>query len=224
MDRTRARHLIGVWAVSVLVLTLAPFAPLRAQPRTLEWHGWDASRLGLFDVVANALMFLPLGVLFVRAGGRRAAAVALGCGWSVAIELLQRHVPLRNPSWLDVYANTAGVALGACFAGPLLRFGLRVYVRPVRWALLLAGGAGALLAAAHFPQLARFTVMLPFAVAVLGAMVAASLWPRELAFALAAVGVALVCTHLAWPTDPWWLAAGGAGALLGSGMGTAATA
>jgi len=216
MDRRRARHLLVVWAVSVLVLTLAPFGPVRGRPRVLDFEGWDASRLGLFDVVANALLFLPLGVLLVRAGGRRGAAVLAGFALSLGIEWAQRWIPLRNPSWLDVWANTAGAAIGACFAESLLRFGLRIYVRPLRFVLLVGGGAGALLAAAHAPQLARFGPMLPFAVAVLGALVATSLWPPAHAFALAAIGVAIVSAHLAWPVHPSWLASGAAGAALAS--------
>ena len=206
-----ARRLLFVWLVSTLVLTLAPFA-LRATPRA--WN--DLSRLGSFDLLANVALFVPMGVLAVQAGLRRRWAVALGLLVSLAVECAQRYVHLRNPSYADLLANGAGVLLGAQWSEPLLRAGRRLYARPVRYGVLLAGGAAALALASRYPQIARFTLLFPFAIAVLGGLVASGIWRPNLAFVLAAGSVTVVCARLWWPLDPLLLATSTAGSALGA--------
>lgn len=211
MAPLHARRLLCVWFVSTLVLTLAPFA-LRATPRA--WN--DFSRLGSFDLLANVALFVPMGVLAVQAGLRRRWAVAGALLVSVAVECAQRYVHLRNPSYFDVAANGAGALLGALWSDPLLRVGRRLYARPVRYALLLAGGVAALALASRHPQIARFTVLYPFAIAVLGGLVASGIWRPNVAFLLAAGGVTVVCAYLWWPLDPLWIATSTAGSALGA--------
>jgi VanZ family protein len=206
-----ARRLLSVWLVSTLVLTLAPFA-LRATPRA--WN--DFSRLGSFDLLANVALFLPMGVLAVQAGLRRRWALAGGLLISVAIECAQRWVHLRHPSYFDLLANGAGVALGALWSEPLLRVGRRLYARPVRYGLLLAGGAAALALASRNPQIVRFTLLFPFAIAVLGGLVASGIWRPNLAFLLTAGGVMMVCARFWWPLDPLLVATSTAGSALGA--------
>ncbi len=211
MAASHARRLLCVWLASTLVLTLAPFA-LRAAPR-----GWsDVSRLGGFDLLANVALFVPMGVLAVQAGLRRRWALAGGLLLSAAIECAQRWVHLRHPSYLDLLANGAGVALGATWSEPLLRAGRRLYARPVRYALLLGGGVAALALAARYPQMARFTLLFPFTIAVLGGLVASGIWRPNLAFLLAAGGVLMVCVRFWWPLDPLLVATSTAGSALGA--------
>lgn len=208
---SHARRLLCVWFVSTLVLTLAPFA-LRATPR-----GWsDVSRLGGFDLLANVALFVPMGVLAVQAGLRRRWAVAAGLLLSVAVECAQRYVHLRNPSHLDLLANGAGAALGALWSDPLLHVGRKLYARPIRYVVLFAGGCAALALASRYPQIARFTVLFPFAVAVLGGLVASGIWRPNVAFLFAAGGVIVVCARLWWPLDPLWIATSTAGSALGA--------
>lgn len=78
-----------------------------------------------FDVVANLLGYLPLGVLVAAAllrGGRSRvlafliATLAAGAV-SYVMESLQHFLPLRVPSRVDWALNTAGGALGALIAG-----------------------------------------------------------------------------------------------------------
>lgn len=211
MAPPHARRLLCVWLVSTLVLTLAPFA-LRSSPRA--WG--DFSRLGGFDLLANVALFVPLGVLAVQAGLRRRWALAGGLLISLAIECAQRHVQLRHPSYLDLLANGAGVALGACWSEPLLHTGRRLYARPVRYALLLGGGVAALALAGRYPQLARFTLLFPFALAVLGGLVASGIWRPNLAFLLTAGSVMMVCVRFWWPLDPLLVATSAAGSALGA--------
>jgi VanZ family protein len=206
-----ARRLLLVWLVSTLVLTLAPFA-LRSTPR--PWN--DFSRLGSFDLLANVALFLPMGVLAVQAGLRRRWAVAAGLLVSVAIECAQQYVHLRHPSYYDLLANGAGVVLGALASDPLLRAGRRIYARPVRYGLLLAGSAAALALVSRYPQVARFTLLFPFAIAVLGGLVASGIWRPNLAFLLTAGGVMMVCARFWWPLDPLLVATSTAGSALGA--------
>ncbi len=211
MDERLARRLFRVWLVSVLILTLAPFT-LNTTPR--PWSG--LSRLGGFDLLANIALFLPMGVLAVRGGLRRGTAVLGALALSVLIETAQSHIYLRNASQLDLITNTAGALCGACFSEPLLSLGRRVYVRPLRYGLLIAGGAAALLFADRYPQIQRFTLLFPFAVAVLGGLVASGIWRPGVAFLFATGGVLVVCTRIWWPVDPLRIATSTAGSALGA--------
>jgi hypothetical protein len=73
-----------------------------------------------FDVAANVLGYVPLGLLCVaalhpRLNGRAAGALALALGvaLSASLEAAQSYLPTRIASNLDVVANAAGAALGA---------------------------------------------------------------------------------------------------------------
>jgi hypothetical protein len=214
MTARAARRLLFAWAVSALILTLGPVGPPRGAPA--GWATLHGSRLGLFDVAANVALFVPLGVLAVRAGWARPAALAAGTALSFGIEFAQQWIPPRHPSSYDVVANTLGTLLGTTFSAPLVALGARVWIRPVRWTLYVAGGAAALLIAHAEPRLARLTFVFPFAVAVLGGLVGSTVCGRRAAFLLAAAGVTLVCAELQWPTPLWWPATATAGAALGT--------
>lgn len=77
---------------------------------------WD-----LFDIVANLLLFVPLGFGLAAVGEsmgvprERAIALilALGAALSLGVETLQYWLPDREPSLIDVAANSASSALGA---------------------------------------------------------------------------------------------------------------
>lgn len=90
----------------IVIVTLVPFRP--AWPAGFRVVGFT----GAFDVVANIVLFLPLGffVAFAGPGPGRPALVALAL--SLSVELCQQALPQRSPSLLDVGANTAGGALG----------------------------------------------------------------------------------------------------------------
>jgi VanZ family protein len=75
----------------------------------------------LFDIVVNLLLFVPLGFgLAARGQGRgvrpeRAIPLilVLGAALSFGVETLQCWLPDREPSWIDVAANSASSAIGA---------------------------------------------------------------------------------------------------------------
>jgi VanZ family protein len=73
-----------------------------------------------FDLVTNALAYLPFGFLCAAALRTRLtplaasiAAVVLGAGLSFTMEMTQNYLPSRIPSNLDLACNTAGSLLGA---------------------------------------------------------------------------------------------------------------
>lgn len=98
-------------------------------------HGWPRY-VTVFDLVANALAYVPLGFLWVAAVRVRGSlpvafisAVGLGCGFSLLIETVQNYLPSRVPSNLDWATNSGGTLLGA---GLALLWG-RQWVDGGRW-------------------------------------------------------------------------------------------
>ena len=89
------------------------------------------------DILANVLLYIPLGLfalqLFRRRGAANIAVVSLiGMTISVGVELIQFYVPGRQTSFADVCSNSLGTFLGACASslfGSLLALD---YLRPVR--------------------------------------------------------------------------------------------
>lgn len=113
--------LLGYLAGITLVITLAPFRFAVPDALTLSW------RLDGGDLVANVLLFMPLGFLF-RAAARAPTArhplgaLAAGLAASAAIETAQVFLPGRFPSPLDIAANGLGAYLGArVHAGVVVR-------------------------------------------------------------------------------------------------------
>ncbi len=212
----RARRLLFVWLVSAAVITLAPFGPLRAAPAPLRMLLPGAHHLGLFDLFANVALFLPFGALAVRSGQRRWFAILLGLALTLGIESTQRFLAPRFPSWLDVAANTAGATLGALWSNALIRGAQRLDRAPLRWLALAAGTLGAFMLLQRWPGGARYTVLLPFAFAVLGASLAAGLWRPPLASLLTLLGVVTVCTAFWGPPAPLLVATVLGGAALGA--------
>jgi VanZ family protein len=112
VSRGAPRLLLGYLAGITAVITLAPFRFAPAPALLLSW------RVDPTDVIANVVLFLPLGFLF-RAAARSAAArhplaaLAAGVAASAALEAAQLFLPGRFPSAVDVVTNGAGAGLGA---------------------------------------------------------------------------------------------------------------
>ena len=64
------------------------------------------------------MAFVPLGFLLAWQKGARGAlvAVAIGAGFSLAIETAQIWIPGRSSSAIDLACNTAGALIGALLA------------------------------------------------------------------------------------------------------------
>ena len=117
-----ARLLLLVYALLVVYASLYPLAGWRdhgLSPFEFLVAPWPRYVLA-FDVLADVLGYVPLGLLAVVAAhpglrGARAvaAAVAAGAVLSVALEAAQTYLPARVASNVDVLCNTAGTLAGA---------------------------------------------------------------------------------------------------------------
>lgn len=129
--RTRRRSGVSWLALGYLALvvyaSLHPFGPW-------DWpaglRGWDIVRLdwprywSQFDIWANALGYVPLGLLLFAAawrsgaplGGALLLALLLPSSSAYVLEVLQRFVALRQPSLADWALNSGGAALGCAMA------------------------------------------------------------------------------------------------------------
>jgi hypothetical protein len=136
--RRRLAALVG--AAVVLGLTLAPLgAPATESLARPSWRCVACGATGASDFVGNVLLFVPLGLLLVRAGTTPRAAALGGALLSAAVELAQAAgIPGRSPALGDLLANTTGAALGAAVAAR----GAWLAMPPRRAAGLLAGAAG----------------------------------------------------------------------------------
>jgi VanZ family protein len=125
------RGALIVWAAAAAFcayLSLVPFnfdVPARLEDLGPLLAGRLETRVvSRINFAANALLFVPMGVLGMAALAARrasaagrlgsAAAVLALCGlWSVAIEAAQALLPTRTPSTADVLAQVVGASCGA---------------------------------------------------------------------------------------------------------------
>ena len=79
-------------------------------------NGWSFSLTSgdaaLAELIANLILFIPLGVTLTLAGVRPGRVVAIGALLSFSVEFLQQYIPGRDPSVGDIVANTISTALG----------------------------------------------------------------------------------------------------------------
>lgn len=149
---TRPTALAAAWTFLLLYGSLIPFdlqaerfvgvPALLASPRWVTPQG-PASSLGLSahtsDLVANLVLYLPLGVLLRLAWASRlriaplqlplVLAVAAATGLSWFVEALQSLSPSRVASVNDVLANAGAAAMGAAAA---------VWLREAAWTAAFA--------------------------------------------------------------------------------------
>lgn len=117
----------AAFAALVLYASLYPFEGWRWPPGrafvdmlALPWPRWRIP----FDLWANLLGYIPLGLLITLAWRRRSLGLAMGlllpALLSYGAEVAQHFLPNRHPSLVDLALNSAGAALGA-MAGVALR-------------------------------------------------------------------------------------------------------
>ena len=115
--RSRGHHRAAqvVWCVAIL-LGSVPFIDAQTHPfwtrvRWVPFWSWTIK-----DVVANILLYVPLGFLFK--GERHAVSTVVGFAavLSLAAELSQLFSPSRFPATTDVVCNMIGASAGVVIA------------------------------------------------------------------------------------------------------------
>lgn len=128
------RRLTRVWALvigvpffgALALLTLTPARIEYAMPNLLDVMlavihrlGWTSLDFHRFEIIANVLVFVPVGVLAFMLLPRRAWPLTLLVGpvLSLAIEGAQRiALPHRAATVTDVLANSVGATAGLVLA------------------------------------------------------------------------------------------------------------
>lgn len=117
-------RLIFLWLACTAAATLGPF-DFTVPPPGERWaftaFAEGSPQQEPAHVLLNTVLFVPLGILLY--GGRRRALALLpilvlvgsaGFLISFVVECLQRFLPGRESSLVDVAANTAGALIGVC--------------------------------------------------------------------------------------------------------------
>jgi VanZ family protein len=162
MHKTSAWPLSLAYVALIVYASLSPFVGWHDQgisPWAFLTSPWPKYWTG-FDVAANMLGYVPLGVLLALSFLRRGAlpfvpkanwaavlvATAVASTLSLAMEALQTYLPMRVPSNVDLLLNMGGALLGAVLAAGLemagavdhwSRFRVRWFVDQARGALVL---------------------------------------------------------------------------------------
>ena len=132
---TPTPNLRSIWVLLFLTYgvllasgSLYPFATWRGDRLfdvTFLWAAWPRT-ITRIDLLTNIFIYVPFGLLATRAIFRRHYTLAhwlsiclLGAAFSTTMECLQLFVPSRVASNVDIFANSAGAALGSALA-PLI--------------------------------------------------------------------------------------------------------
>lgn len=110
----------------IALLTLTPTRIEQSMPNLLDLvlsvsHrlGWESLDFTRLEVIANVLVFVPIGILAFILIPRRLwpLALALGPAVSLSIEAAQRlALPNRTATVSDVIANSGGALIGVALA------------------------------------------------------------------------------------------------------------
>lgn len=179
--RSGTALLAWAWVVLITYATLFPFTDWRWPPGAvpsdllaLRWPRW----WGGFDVGANLLGYLPLGLLvglamLSKGRGKLLGAMGgfvAGLGLSYALEVTQHLLPQRVPSLMDWVLNSAGAALGGLLAAALGAAGLPPRLRQAHDRWLGAGGAGAMVLLLLWPVALLFPAPVPLGLGQVGGL------------------------------------------------------
>lgn len=153
------------WIALTVYASTFPFTGWRWPAGAGPWLPWPKFH-DRFDLMANLVAYVPLGVLLVwrRVGASERLAlraVLLASALSYALETLQHLLPSRVPSSLDWLMNTAGAALGASIGLLLRRTGLARRVDDARALWFEQQGADGLLLLVLWPLALLFPTPVP---------------------------------------------------------------
>ena len=118
---------IWAWAAAAAAILGICIATLHPGSGTtaLGWSFYLTSgNAALGELVANLILFIPLGVALTLAGVKPMRVIAAGAVLSFIVEFLQQWIPGRDPSLGDIVANTNSTALGVLLvvAAPIWLF------------------------------------------------------------------------------------------------------
>lgn len=176
-DRSSAWPLAAVWVGLIVYASLHPFSGWTIPPRPT----WSASLALLwlpaphssrFDLWANYLAYVPLGLLLavgrLRGGdstwGALLRAALIGSALSLCMEWTQTLLPVRAPSRIDWYINSAGACTGATLALLMRRLGLLAYWQLLRDAWFVPHGPVGLVLLLSWPVAQLFPPPVPLGV------------------------------------------------------------
>lgn len=169
--RSTAPILALLFAGLVLYASLYPFEgwAFRGQdPWAWLWEPWSRYWTG-FDVVANLVGYMPLGLLLGLAQIRHRwpawswpLAAVLPLMLSLGIETLQVFLPMRVPSRLDLLLNATGGLLGAGIAWILAWAGIERRWDAVRQRWFDPRARGSLVLLAIWPFALLYPAPVPF--------------------------------------------------------------
>lgn len=118
MTKSTARGLFYVW-ISIIVGIVVPWGRFVDHSHWIrvEWLPFVSESIRVRDILANALLYVPLGFWHRKFSGGSVKRVALyALALSIGSELTQVFSHGRFPSMTDVVCNTAGAACGSLWA------------------------------------------------------------------------------------------------------------
>ena len=142
--------LVALYAAAIAFASLQPFGDwMTPLPDTPFWlFGPYPPKMTRFDVIANFLTYVPLGI-FASLLSRRATAlgcmlVALVTGAAVSflMETLQWYMPPRYANVIDFVSNSLGALAGGMLGAAYTRSPLRAALREARRRVVLPGTIG----------------------------------------------------------------------------------
>ena len=104
---------LGFATAAFLAVCVATLTPANSSGTSTEFWCIACGELGGLDVLANIVMFVPLGLSLAMVFGRRLPVMLICLATTLAVELLQIHVITgRDASASDLLANTLGGLIG----------------------------------------------------------------------------------------------------------------
>jgi glycopeptide antibiotics resistance protein len=115
--RLSVHHAAKAGAVAIIVLAVLPWGDFQGHTHwsRVGWIPFVSPPVRLSDIIANLLLFAPLGAATAADGRPRPvlrAAITAGC-LSFIGESTQLYSHMRFPSATDLVCNVAGAMMGA---------------------------------------------------------------------------------------------------------------
>ncbi len=172
MKKTATLPLAFIYSLLIIYASCYPFSVWRNQGLDFFDFLWAPmpKYWTVFDVVINAVGYIPLGFLAfltVRSQYSNAACLLLGLLWtgllSVGMETVQGFMPLRVSSNLDVLLNLLGGLLGSLMAWFASGLGLVKLWDEIKSHWFVGESRGAVVLLALWPIALIFPTEIPFA-------------------------------------------------------------